>query len=112
MGSRAAALSSTTRTRTETDADEFLLVFAGSQVCSLREHEMQYQSLGPALQPSRVANFRHVVAQLRARCPHALCDERLMRRSTQAQILGATLSPDDHLDFACLLVAQSMRTSA
>ena len=99
----------TTRTRTTTDADESLLVFAGAQVCSLREHEMQYQSLGPALQPSRTANFRYVVAELQRRCANAVRDERLMRRSTQGQILGPMLSPDDHLELAALLVAQSLR---
>jgi hypothetical protein len=102
----------TTRTRTTTDADEFLLVFAGAHVCSLREHEMQYQSLGPALQPSRTANFRHVVAEIQRLCPHALRDERLMRRSTQGQILGPMLSPDDHLELAALLVADSLRARA
>lgn len=100
----------TTRTTTTTDSDEFLLVFAGAQVCSLRERELQFQSLGPALQPSRIANFRHVVAELRRLCTHAARDERLMRRSTQSQILGPMLSPDDHLDFAALLVATSLRT--
>jgi hypothetical protein len=99
----------TTRTRTTTDADEFLLVFAGASVCSLREHEMQYQSLGAALQPSRTANFRHVVAELQRLCAHALRDDRLMRRSTQGQILGPMLSPDDHLELAAKLVADSLR---
>jgi hypothetical protein len=101
----------TTRTRTATDGDEFLLVFAGPTVVALREHEMQYQSLGPALQPSRTANFRLVLAEIQRSSPHALRDDRLMRRATQAQILGPTLSPDEHLDFAARLVAASLRAS-
>ncbi len=100
-----------TRTRTTTDGDEFLLVFAGPTVVALREHEMQYQSLGAALQPARSANFRHVLAEVRRQAAHASYDERLMRRATQAQILGPTLSPDDHLDLAAMLVAASLRTA-
>jgi hypothetical protein len=99
----------TTRTRTATDGDEFLVVFAGATPVVLREHELQYQSLGAALQPSRTANFRHVVAELQRLCPQAVRDERLMRRATQAQILGPMLSPDDHLDLAIELLATSLR---
>lgn len=101
----------TKRTHTATDGDEFLYVFAGPTVVAMREHELQYQSLGPALQPSRTANFRFVLAEIQRRCPRARIDDRLMRRATQAQILGATLSPDDHLDLATMLVAASLRTA-
>ncbi len=98
----------TTRTTTTTDSDEFLLVFAGGDVVSLRERELQYQSLGPALQPSRMANFRHVVAEVQRRAGRAIKDDRLMRRSVQSQMLGPMLSPDDHLELAAKLVAASL----
>jgi len=65
-----------------------------------------------ALQPSRTANFRYLVAELQRRCPHAMRDERLMRRSTQGQILGPMLSPDDHLELAAMLVVRSLRAAA
>lgn len=96
-----------TRTTTATDSDEFLLVFAGPDVVSLREHELQYQSLGPALQPSRMANFRHVVAEIERRATRAVRDDRLMRRSVQSQTLGPMLSPDRHLELAAKLIADS-----
>jgi hypothetical protein len=98
-----------TRTTTSTESDEFLLVFADAEVVSLREHELQYQSLGAALQPSRMANFRHLVAELQRRATSALRDDRLMRRSVQTQTLGPMLKPDDHLEFAASLVAASLR---
>lgn len=98
-----------TRTSTATDSDELVLVLAGAHAVCLREHELQYQSLGAALQPSRTANFRHLVAELYRRCPTALHDERLMRRAAQSQLLGPMLSPDDHLELALRLVADSLR---
>jgi hypothetical protein len=99
----------TTRTTTTTDSDEFLLLVGGGHSCSLREHELQYQSLGAALQPSRTANFRYLVTELYRRCSTAARDERLMRRSVQSQTLGPMLSPDTHLDLALRLVADSIR---
>jgi len=97
-----------TRTTTATDSDEFLLVFAGADVVSLREHELQYQSLGAALQPSRMANFRYLVGELQRRATRAVRDDRMMRRSVQSQMLGPMLSPDQHLELAAKLVAASL----
>ena len=82
-------------------------MFAGPDVASLRERELQYQSLGAALQPSRMANFRYLVAEIERRAGRAVRDERLMRRSVQSQTLGPMLSPDEHLELAAKLIAAS-----
>jgi hypothetical protein len=98
----------TTRTTTNTNSDEVLFVFAGAVVVSLREHELQYQSLGAALQPARMANFRYLVGELQRRATRAVRDDRLMRRSVQTQMLGPVLRPDEHLALAAKLVAASL----
>jgi len=99
-----------TRTTTKTDAEELLLIFAGDlPPLVLREHELTYQSLGEALQPSRSANFRYLVTRIRQGCPGAAWDERLMRQSTQSQILGPMLSPEAHFPLVAALVAASLR---
>ncbi|HWB80950.1 MAG TPA: hypothetical protein VG755_38570 [Nannocystaceae bacterium] len=98
----------TTRTTTTTDSDELLFVFAGADVVALREHELQYQSLGAALQPSRMANFRYLVGELQRRATRAVRDDRLMKRSVQTQMLGPVLRPEEHLELAAELVAASL----
>jgi hypothetical protein len=100
----------TKKTTRSTDSDELLIVYRGEHPpLRMSEHGLQYQGLGAALQPSRMANFRFAVDELRRRCPQAPVDERLRQRAVQSQVLGRTLSPDDHLDFAIELVAASAR---
>lgn len=100
----------TTRTTTQTDSDEFVVVFAGTEApWVLRERELVYQSLGPALQPSRAANFRFLAGELRARAAQAIWDDRLMRPASQSQMLGRTLPVEEHLEFLVGLVAASVR---
>jgi hypothetical protein len=99
----------TTHTTTTTDAQEVVFVFAaGHPVALLGESEMIYPSLGGALQVSRPANIRHLLAELRRSAPQSLWDDRLLRRATQVQTLGPVLSPDEHLDFAAALRAASL----
>ncbi len=74
-----------------------------------RETEVDYRSLGGALQPSRHANFAHLVGELRRRCPRATWDERLATRAGQAQLLGAALSPGEHLDVAISVLAGALQ---
>lgn len=74
-----------------------------------RESELLYRSLGEVLHPSREANFAQVVSELRRRCPHAAYDERLASRSGQAQLLGPSLSPAQHLDVAISVLAAALR---
>jgi hypothetical protein len=102
----------TTRTTTQTDADELVVVFAGAETpWVLRERELVYQSLGPALQPSRTANFRFLTGELRSRAPQATWDERLVRPANQSQMLGRMLRVEEHLEFLVGLVAASVRAS-
>jgi len=99
----------TKKTQRETDSDEILFLFTGAALpLRLSERTLQYQGLGDALQPSRMANFLFMANAIVTGCPRARFDERLRRRSFQSQILGRTLSPDDHIDFAVHLVAQSL----
>lgn len=93
----------------ETTSSEFVIAFAGTAVCWLREHELFFPSLGKSLQASRNANFRVVVERLHASCTKARRDDRLMRRAAQTQLLGPMLSPDDHLELAAMLLAKSLR---
>jgi hypothetical protein len=77
-----------------------------------REAEVDYRSLatlGAALLPSRHANFARLVGELRRRCPRATWDERLATRAGQAQLLGAALSPAEHLDVAISVLAGALR---
>jgi len=94
-------------------ADEFVVVFAGAEApWVLRERELVYQSLGPALQPSRTANFRFLASELRARAPQATWDERLVRPASQSQMLGRTLRIEEHVEFLVGLVAAGRVTGA
>jgi hypothetical protein len=101
----------TKHSTTKVDADELLFVYLAGEPCPIAfDHsDLLYQALGASMQPSRAANFVHLVTTLRNRCPGAQFDERLRQRSIQSQTLGRTLNPDSHLDFAIALVAASKR---
>lgn len=104
-----------TRTRetaqrsTSMDSEEIAFVFAADGVFRLAEKSLVYQGLAGALQPARTANFQYLVAELRRRCPQAIFDDRLRKRSLQAQVLGRVLSPDDYLELAVTMFATSLR---
>ncbi len=74
-----------------------------------RESELLYRSLGGVLHPSRAANFAQVVSEVRRRCPQAVYDERLASRPGQAQLLGPSLAPAQHLDVAISVLAGALR---
>ena len=97
----------------EEEREGFLHVYArGKPPLAWREDRLLYRSLGKALLPARHANFAQVVAELRRRCPGATYDERLATRAGQAQLLGPTLSTDDHLDVAISVLAAALRKPA
>jgi len=103
----------TQRTTRTTDSTELLYAFGNTDTpLRMAEDTLLFQGLGPALQPSRNANFARLVQELRRRCPRAAFDERLRRRSVCSQILGRTLSPDDFMDLAVSLVASSVTSTA
>lgn len=100
----------TKKTQRDTDSDELLFLYTGGALpLRLSERTLQYQGLGEALQPSRMANFLFTANAIITGCTRARLDERLRRRSVQSQMLGRTLSPDDYIDFAVHLVAQSLQ---
>lgn len=55
----------------------------------LDEAEMVYQSLGPALKPSRLENLNTLVAELRKRAVDAVYDNRLLRLGSRPVAFGA-----------------------
>lgn len=75
-----------------------------------RENALVYDSLGPALRPSRAANFIYLFAELRRHCPDALYDERLLSRAGQFALLGPSLNPEENLIVATALLRKVLRS--
>lgn len=76
------------------------------------ESALLYDSLGPALRPTRAANFAFVLDELKRRCPGAAYDERLLSKAGQARLLGPMFEPERHLDIAVSLLSRSLRFPA
>lgn len=106
-------ITKTTKTVREVTTEEregfFNLYSADSPALVFRENGLVYDSLGPALRPSRSANFLYLIAELRRRCPQALYDERLLSRAGQAALLGPSLDPEKYLAVATALIAKVLR---
>jgi hypothetical protein len=103
-----------TTTRTEKRNVEmregFLNLYTGSpEAVILREGALIYDSLGPALQLTSVANFNSLVAELRRKNPDASYDDSLLTRAGQANLLGPQLIPEKHLEVALCLLAKVLR---
>lgn len=95
---------------TEENRERFLNIYSRDRKTFVfHENALQYDALGKALQPSRSANFSHVVKELKRRCPEAVFDDRLLSRGNQAQILGPMFDPGEHLDIATSLLAKLLR---
>jgi hypothetical protein len=90
--------------------ERFLLLqpVGGGPPWSLRERSLVFGELGVPKAASSAGNLAVLAAELRARCPTAIYDDRLENRLVQRQILG-TLLPDRHLDIAVALVMSSLR---
>lgn len=67
---------------------------------------MTYNGLGEEMRPSAELNFNTLVAKLRQRCPAAIYDERLLKRTEQTRLLGSLLNPDRYLDLAVEILAR------
>jgi hypothetical protein len=90
---------------TTVEREEFLHLYAGEgPALALRAGALNYQSLGPALQPSTAANFAYLVDFFRRALPHARFDERLTSRQGRARVLGPSLT--ENLDVAVTLLAR------
>jgi hypothetical protein len=74
------------------------------------ESALLYDSLGPALQPTRAANFAFVLAELRRRCTGAIYDDRLVNKAGQSRLLGPKFDPERHLDIAVSLLFRSLHS--
>jgi hypothetical protein len=73
------------------------------------ESALLYDSLGPALRPTRAANFAFVLEEIRRRCPGTVYDDRLLSKAGQARLLGPMFEPGRHLDIAVTLLSRSLR---
>jgi hypothetical protein len=94
----------------EEDRERFLYIYAPEQqTVVFRENALRYNSLGKALQPSRSANFNHVVTELRRLSPLSAFDDRLLNRGGQVQMLGPLFNPEENLDVATSLLARLLR---
>lgn len=100
-------------TTTTTDSEGFAVVYAaGSGPWWCGEGELDYTTLGAAMQPSRLANWNHVLGELRARAKAAVWDESLLRVAMQRQVLGPTLRAEDDIALAVALVAARRQAPA
>lgn len=108
-------LSKTTRKLekvTTEDRDEFLHLYSEGQLpLVFHASDLNYQSLGPDLQPSTAANFAWLAQRLREVTPRARHDGRLTSRAGRARILGPSLK-DRHLDIAISLLARVLRVKS
>ncbi|MCB9540713.1 MAG: hypothetical protein H6704_31215 [Myxococcales bacterium] len=99
----------TTTTRTSEDWSGCLFVYGAGPTLAFREPELAYDAADGPVLPTRHANFARLASTVKARCPGAVWDDRLVRRASQTQILGPTLPPEDNLDVALALVARALR---
>ena len=90
--------------RTTSAKESFLLIQRrdGRPDLMLCEQRLNYQCLGPAIQPSTFGNFTALIARLRSLAPHAPLDERITRPGFMA---GLPLMSVDAVDLALFLVA-------
>ncbi len=104
-----------TKTRSKTEQvtteqrQDFLHLYAdGHPPLAFHAADLNYQSLGPAVQHSTTANFTYLIKVLRGVLPHARYDERLASRQGRARVLGPSLT-ENHLDIAVSLFARVLR---
>jgi len=106
-------ITKTTKTEQEVATEEraaFSNLYAeNTPAIVFRDNALLFDSLGPALRPSRALNFTYLIAELRRRSPHAQYDERLLTRPAQIALLGPTLNPEEHLSTATALLAKTLR---
>lgn len=93
---------------TSEERDDFLHLYAaGRAPLVFRAGALNYQSLGPALQPSVAANFAHLAETLHQASSQATYDDRLTNRQARARVLGPSLA--ENLDVAVSLLARVLR---
>ncbi|HTR44838.1 MAG TPA: hypothetical protein VMH06_03930 [Thermodesulfovibrionales bacterium] len=109
-------LTKTTEAVREVTRDErqgFVNLYAtDGSILTFREKSLLYDSLGPALKASQTANFSYLVSELRARCPQAPFDDRLLSRAGQIALLGPSLIAEEYLAVATALLAKVIRAGS
>jgi hypothetical protein len=103
-----------TVTREETvlseDRDESIWLYSREhQTVHFDRNVLNYDGFGAAMQLTRSLNFSKLKHELQRCAPQAGYDERLLKRSVQARILGPGLNPEADLDLACEILALSLR---
>ena len=100
----------TTERKITEEREGFLFVYAeGVLPLVFREGALDYSSFGPALQPSRIANFTALLAEIRRRSPQARFDDRLTTMAAQVQLLGPSLDVQKYLGVAIKLLVSVLR---
>lgn len=100
----------TTEQKITEEREGFLFVYAeGILPLVFREGALDYSSLGPALQPSRLANFTTLLAEIRRRSPQARFDDRLISKPGQVQLLGPLLDAHKYIGVALELLVRVLR---
>lgn len=72
------------------------------------EFSLDFQGLGASLERSRMLNMKVLLDTLRGAAPNGAFDDRLMRRSSQAQLLGPGLPPETNISVASALLAMAV----
>ena len=91
------------------DREKILYLCGGKRarlICG--QEKMEYEGFSDEMKPSREMNFSLFIAKIRQKCPAAVYDERLMKRTEQIKLLGSLLDPDSHIDLAADILATSL----
>ncbi len=85
------------------------LYTCNQQLVVFIQNSLNYDGLGPAVQPSREQNFAYLISELRQRSPEAIYDDRLNNRAGLVRLLGPTLRPENNLELAVEILNLSLR---
>jgi hypothetical protein len=95
---------------TTEERTRFLYLYAGSRPqVVFRQSGMSYDGFGAAMKMSQELNFAFLTSELRRLSPHAIYDDRLLNRLGQVRLLGPAQNPENNLDLAAEILAQSLR---
>ncbi len=92
------------------ERDETLWLYGhGRATLIFNRSALNYNGLGEEMQFTRDLNFTHLKNELRRLAPHAVYDNRLLKRAALVRLLGPALSPETDLDLAFEILARSLR---
>ncbi len=98
----------TQETTVESRENFFHLYDTSPHVYLFPESDLQFESLGSDMKPTRMENFNFLIEELRRLCPGLLFDDRLKTQLAQTQLLGPKLSPGKHLPLALSVLSKSL----